>query len=102
MSWAGLVRQPRTCDAEPTKVPGSRAKSGHDEERMAHSRDRILSVQYPANQEIPMLAVKDQVRAAPSRVNPVAALRGFFHITDAWGATSEQARIILGAPAERT
>ena len=49
-----------------------------------------------------MLAVKDQVRAAPSRVNPVAALRGFFHITDAWGATSEQARIILGAPAERT
>lgn len=49
-----------------------------------------------------MLAVKDQVRAALSRVNPVTALRGYFHIIDAWGATAEQARIILGVPAERT
>jgi uncharacterized protein (DUF2384 family) len=48
-----------------------------------------------------MLAAK-QVRAAPAGVDPVAALRGFFHITEAWDATAEEARIILGAPAERT
>jgi hypothetical protein len=49
-----------------------------------------------------MLAAKEQVRPAPSKVDPVAALRGFFHIVDAWGATAEEARIILGTPAERT
>src|SRR5690349_8629234 len=36
------------------------------------------------------------------RVDPVAALRGFFHITDAWSTTAEEARMMLGAPAERT
>jgi Protein of unknown function (DUF2384) len=49
-----------------------------------------------------MLAAREPVRAAPSRLDPVAALRGFFHIADAWGVTAEEARIILGAPAERT
>jgi hypothetical protein len=49
-----------------------------------------------------MLAAKEQARTAPLRVDPVAGLRGFFHIADAWGITAEEARIILGAPAERT
>nr|WP_294510275.1 MbcA/ParS/Xre antitoxin family protein [uncultured Rhodopila sp.] len=46
-----------------------------------------------------MLAVKEKVRSA---VDPVAALRGFFLIAEAWGITAEEARIILGTPAERT
>src|SRR5450432_4160787 len=49
-----------------------------------------------------MQTTKEQVRPAPSKVDPVTALRGFFHIVDAWGATAEEARTILGAPAERT
>jgi uncharacterized protein (DUF2384 family) len=49
-----------------------------------------------------VLAAKDQIQVAPSRVAPVAALRGFFHITDAWGIAAEEARTILGAPPERT
>ncbi len=49
-----------------------------------------------------MLAAKQQVRPAPPRIDPVAALRGFFHIMDAWGVGAEDARIILGSPAERT
>lgn len=49
-----------------------------------------------------MLAANEQVRVAPSGVNPIAALRGFFLIADAWGASPDQARILLGAPAERT
>ncbi len=49
-----------------------------------------------------MLATKEQVRPAPPKVDAVAALRGFFLIADAWGATAEEARAMLGAPAERT
>ena len=49
-----------------------------------------------------MLATRPQIRPAPPAVDPVAALRGFFHIADAWGATAEEARSLLGAPAERT
>jgi hypothetical protein len=49
-----------------------------------------------------MPAVKEQVRAAPPGVDPVLALRGFFLIADAWGASAGEARIILGVPAERT
>jgi uncharacterized protein (DUF2384 family) len=33
---------------------------------------------------------------------PKQALRGFFHIIDAWGVSAEDARILLGSPAERT
>ena len=33
---------------------------------------------------------------------PKDALRGFFHIMDAWGVPAEDARILLGSPAERT
>ncbi len=54
------------------------------------------------NGRLSMSAVAEAVRAAPRRIDPVAALRGFFHIMDAWGVAAEQARIILGAPAERT
>jgi uncharacterized protein (DUF2384 family) len=33
---------------------------------------------------------------------PANALRGFFQIMDAWGIGADDARIILGAPAQRT
>jgi hypothetical protein len=49
-----------------------------------------------------MSAAREQVLTAPPPVDPVAALRGFFHIMGAWHVTAEEARIILGAPAERT
>lgn len=35
-------------------------------------------------------------------VDPVAALRGAFAILDAWGASADEGRAILGSPAERT
>jgi len=35
-------------------------------------------------------------------VDPNAALRGFFHIVDAWGVSADKARTLLGSPAERT
>lgn len=49
-----------------------------------------------------MLASIEAERAHAPAVNPVVALRGFFHIMDAWNAGAEEARIILGSPAERT
>jgi uncharacterized protein (DUF2384 family) len=49
-----------------------------------------------------MLAIAEPARATPNRIDPVAALRGFFHIATAWDVSAEEARIILGAPAERT
>src|SRR5271166_5022314 len=33
---------------------------------------------------------------------PMDALRGFFHIMDAWGVRADDARVLLGSPAERT
>src|SRR5271166_1209132 len=33
---------------------------------------------------------------------PMDALRGFFHIMDAWGVSADDARVLLGSPAERT
>jgi hypothetical protein len=35
-------------------------------------------------------------------VDPNGALRGFFYIVDAWGVSAEDARVLLGSPAERT
>ena len=35
-------------------------------------------------------------------VDPMKALRGFFHIMDAWGVSADDARLLLGSPAERT
>lgn len=49
-----------------------------------------------------MLAPQDQARELPLGVDPVAALRGAFGILDAWRVGGEDARAILGAPAERT
>ena len=33
---------------------------------------------------------------------PMDALRGFFRIMDAWGVSADDARVLLGSPAERT
>jgi hypothetical protein len=49
-----------------------------------------------------MSASQAQVREAPFGVDPAAALRGAFGILDAWGVAGDDARAILGAPAERT
>ena len=49
-----------------------------------------------------MLAVKSPARPAPPRIDPVLALRGFFHIADAWAVSAEEARVLLGHPAPRT
>jgi hypothetical protein len=39
---------------------------------------------------------------APKNIVPAAALRGFFAIVEAWGVGMEDARALLGSPAERT
>lgn len=49
-----------------------------------------------------MLQTQDRHRASPPAVDPAAALRGFFAIARAWGLNAEEARALLGAPAERT
>lgn len=49
-----------------------------------------------------MLAARERQRHDPIGVDPVAALRGFFQIMEAWGVGAEDARILLGSPAERT
>lgn len=49
-----------------------------------------------------MLASQVQAPVLPNGVDPVAALRGAFGILDAWGVGGDDARAILGAPAERT
>jgi hypothetical protein len=45
-----------------------------------------------------MLVPKERER----EVDPIAALRGAFHILDAWGVGVDDARILLGLPAQRT
>ncbi len=45
------------------------------------------------------------LKLAPSRldtIDPAAALRGVFGIFDAWGLSAEEARVLLGAPPERS
>lgn len=49
-----------------------------------------------------MLAVQQMERKGWADVVPRDALRGFFHIMDAWGVGADDARILLGSPAERT
>jgi hypothetical protein len=49
-----------------------------------------------------MLLPQERRRFSPQGVDPAAALRGFFAITQAWGLAAEDARALLGAPAERT
>ena len=43
-----------------------------------------------------------QPRIAAGKVDPRAALTGFFGIMERWDIDNETARILLGAPAERT
>ncbi len=49
-----------------------------------------------------MLQTQERLRPAAPGIGPTAALRGFFAITDAWGLSAEEARTLLGGPAERT
>ncbi|HET6605793.1 MAG TPA: MbcA/ParS/Xre antitoxin family protein [Rhodopila sp.] len=49
-----------------------------------------------------MLVPHEQTPLSPQGIDQAAALRGFFLIADAWGVSPGEARIILGAPAERT
>lgn len=49
-----------------------------------------------------MLAVQERPRPDIRKVDPIAALKGFFLIMDAWGVSAEEARVLLGAPPERT
>lgn len=49
-----------------------------------------------------MLHTQDRPRPAPHGIDQAAALRGFFAIAQAWGLSAEDARALLGLPAERT
>jgi hypothetical protein len=49
-----------------------------------------------------MLQTQERPRAAPHGIDQAAALRGFFAIMLAWGLNAEDARALLGLPAERT
>ena len=49
-----------------------------------------------------MLQTQERPRAAPHSIDQAAALRGFFAIMLAWGLNAEDARALLGLPAERT
>lgn len=45
---------------------------------------------------------RQRLRPPAPAVDSAAALRGFFAIVQAWGLSVEDARILLGGPAERT
>jgi uncharacterized protein (DUF2384 family) len=49
-----------------------------------------------------MLHIQEQPRSNAPKVNPAAALQGFFAIAQAWNLSAEDARTLLGTPAERT
>jgi hypothetical protein len=49
-----------------------------------------------------MLQTAARTRSTPPGLDPAAALRGFFAIMQAWGLSAEDARALLGGPAERT
>lgn len=49
-----------------------------------------------------MSATQERERIGLAEVVPGDALRGFFLIMDAWGVGAEDARVLLGSPAERT
>jgi hypothetical protein len=49
-----------------------------------------------------VLQAQERNAPRPSPVDAAAALRGFFAIMRAWGVGAEDARALLGAPAERT
>jgi hypothetical protein len=45
---------------------------------------------------------KERARTDLTGIVPADALRGFFLIMDAWTVSADDARILLGSPAERT
>jgi hypothetical protein len=49
-----------------------------------------------------MLQTRERPQATRWPVDPAAAMRGFFAIVDAWGLNADDARALLGVPAERT
>ena len=49
-----------------------------------------------------MLQARERPQAPQPAIDPAAALRGFFAIMQAWKLSVEDARALLGAPAERT
>ena len=49
-----------------------------------------------------MSATLERARTGRTGVIPSDALRGFFLIMEAWKVSAEDARVLLGAPAERT
>lgn len=49
-----------------------------------------------------MLQTRERPQATPQPVDPAAALRGFFAIMQAWNLGGDDARALLGTPAERT
>lgn len=49
-----------------------------------------------------MLQTHERLQSPPRPVDPAAALRGFFAIMQAWSVSVDDARALLGAPAERT
>ncbi|MDR3489001.1 MAG: MbcA/ParS/Xre antitoxin family protein [Bradyrhizobium sp.] len=49
-----------------------------------------------------MLQTQTAPPQSPKTIDPAAALRGFFAIVEAWGVGMEDARALLGSPAERT
>ncbi len=49
-----------------------------------------------------MLPARRPEPIAQAAIVPTDALRGFFLIMDAWGIGADDARILLGSPAERT
>jgi hypothetical protein len=49
-----------------------------------------------------MLVIQEDRGPDIRQVDPVAALQGVFLILDAWGVSAGEARVLLGAPPERT
>lgn len=49
-----------------------------------------------------MLQTRERPQSTPQTIDRAAALRGFFAIMEAWGLTADDARALLGMPAERT
>ncbi len=49
-----------------------------------------------------MLQTQTASLPAAKDIDPAAALRGFFAIMDSWGVPMEDARALLGSPAERS
>jgi hypothetical protein len=45
---------------------------------------------------------KERTQTGLTGIVPADALRGFFLIMDAWAVSAEDARVLLGSPAERT